>query len=248
MKEFFAVQLADLIIVGVVTALLLRFRRITLHPGWLTLLLFLYAAYFLALIFGANLLPLREWWPDLQWNWGGKLVAILLWVMILHGLRTWKPGFVVADAGFTLRQHPGSLKPALMMILFIVLFQLLLEYLSNDGSHTDTETLLFQLTMPGLDEEPMFRGVLLYIAGLALAGPRFAVLGARMNWAGLLLVLLFGLVHGIALQQGSWHVSPLVILVSGFQGLVLLWLRERTGSLVLPIVAHNLVNFAGMLL
>ncbi len=247
MTEFLIALLANITIVGVVAAALVQYRQIDIRLGWLALLLILFLAYFLALILGASLLPLRSWFPDLQWNWGGKLAAVLLWLAILRGLERWKTGFRAADAGFTLRQAPGSLKPVLVVTGLFLLLQVMLNLLMGDDARPDRETLLFQLLMPGLDEEPMFRGVLLYMAGLALAGKRFPVFGASMNWAGLLLVLLFGLVHGIAFQQGAWHISPLIVLITGFYGLVLLWLRERSGSLVMPILAHNLVNFVGQL-
>ncbi|WP_083494177.1 CPBP family glutamic-type intramembrane protease [Colwellia sp. MT41] len=38
------------------------------------------------------------------------------------------------------------------------------------------------------------------------------------------------------------------IVFSSVYGLVLLWLREKTGSLLFPIVAHNATVFLGQLL
>ena len=53
--------------------------------------------------------------------------------------------------------------------------------------------------------------------------------------------MLFGVVHGLGWDDGV-QVSVEAMLWAGVPGLVLVWLRERTGSLVLPVVAHDLAN------
>jgi len=91
-------------------------------------------------------------------------------------------------------------------------------------------------------------GVLLFCISLPIVSKRYSLASAPINIGGLLLVLLFGLVHGVMFSAGEWYFSFTSILLTGGYGFILLWLRERTGSLVFPILAHNSVNFVGQLI
>jgi membrane protease YdiL (CAAX protease family) len=57
-----------------------------------------------------------------------------------------------------------------------------------------------------------------------------------------LTVAIFGLVHGVTVQSGELAVNLWAIVGTGFMGFVLTWMRERTGSLVVPILFHNISN------
>src|SRR5690606_38722701 len=228
-------------IVATIILILKLLGKVEIRWKWLLLSLALFILYFLAIIIG---IPLEPIFGQLSWNWGGKLLAIFLWMFALIATLRLKPGFKMADAGFTFRQHQGSIKPTLIVIVVTLTFHLLLTY-ALGGSSYDTEELWFQGLMPGLDEEPMFRGILLYFLTLALISSRINLLGAHLNLAGLLLVIVFGLAHGLQFAGGAWNFSAVSILITGLYGFVLLWIRERTGSLVFPIVAHNAINFLG---
>ena len=247
MKDFLIAQLAVLLIFAVVIAILLRWRWLRIHGGWLSAFLLAFMTYFVVLSHGNAWLAFMPAASELGWNWGGKFASVLYWVLLLGLLLRLKPGFQPADAGITLRQRPGSLRPVLWAMAGFIILQVVLTLLFPNTGKVDAETLLFQALMPGLDEEPLFRGLLLYIASLALVGRVYHLLGARLNTAGLLLVMLFGLVHGIVYQGGEWRVSLLSIALTGFYGLVLLWMRERSGSLLMPIITHNAVNLTAFL-
>ena len=241
--------LADLIIVGVVIAILLRWRFIEIRFGWLGLLLLSLGLYAMMLIqVGNGWLSFIPGTERLHWNWGGKIAADLLWLVLLVLLLRLQPGFRAADAGFTLKLRPGSLKPVLRAAALLMGLQILIVLLFQEPREVDAEDLLFQALMPGLDEEPLFRGVLLYMATQALVGRRYRLFGAPLNAAGLLLVLLFGLVHGIAYTGDAWQVNLLMILFAGLYGLFLLWIRERSGSLLPSVLTHNAVNLVAFLL
>ncbi len=152
--------------------------------------------------------------------------------------------FSLADAGFTLKQAPNSLIPAIKMLLLLLAFRFVFSSLfgGDDGS-TDPEELLFLATMSGLDKEMLYRGVLLYVMSKAIISARYPIYRAQVNIAGILLVLLFALVNGLIWQQSHWHIFYISIVFSSVYGLALLWLREKTGSLLFPIVAHNATVF-----
>lgn len=209
---------------------------------WLVVALFFFAAYFAALNFLGDFIPVRDYFGALDWNWGGKIAGIATSIVLLIGL--WLIGRKPPrESGVTLKQDPGALLPALIATAVLVGASIGLEILFDDGVSTDPERLWFQATMPGLDEELHWRGVFLLAMNEAVRGGRLNVLGAPLSWGGLLTVLLFGLGHGVAVQDGEFGFSLLAIAVTGGFGLGLLWIRERTGSIVIPIIAHNLINF-----
>ncbi|MEM1036745.1 MAG: CPBP family intramembrane glutamic endopeptidase [Pseudomonadota bacterium] len=91
--------------------------------------------------------------------------------------------------------------------------------------------------MPGLEEEVFYRGALL--ASLSLAFPiRWTVFGAETTPAFLLNSLLFGMLHGFWMTSSGLGFTAGAVLFSTVSGLVFSWLRERTGSLLLPIYMH----------
>lgn len=245
MSEFFLSVSVHVGIIFIIVLILAKMKKVTINSKWGVVSIVLFFGYFVALFTGGEIIPIDKIFPDLSWNWGGKIAGVLLWILVLFLLIRFNSNFKAADAGFTLKQKSGSFKPAFIATMLFVMLQLMLTAILGDGPDYDIEELLFQATMPGLDEEPMFRGIILYTLSLAIISKHYHVLGAKINVAGLLLVVLFGLVHGIMYSSGEWHFSFITILITGAYGFILLWLRERTGSLIFPIVAHNLVNFSG---
>ncbi|GAB4524322.1 MAG: hypothetical protein Tsb0010_08280 [Parvularculaceae bacterium] len=230
-------------------ALLLAAARATeLRIGWLFAAILANAAYVALNFTGRDFIPLARWFGDLGWNWEGKIAAIggTLAAVILLRLLFRRASF--GTMGFRARQAPGSIAPALIATMIGVGSAIGLEILAADGRSLDPERLLYQATMPGLDEEPYYRGLLLGLMMLALPGRNEKqganILGARIGWAGLLVTLLFGLMHGVAVAEGALVVSWAAIAITGYLGFILLWIRMRTGSVLLPILAHNMMNFA----
>ena len=56
--------------------------------------------------------------------------------------------------------------------------------------------------------------------------------------------ILFGLGHGVAFQEGGFVANWPIVAITGFLGFGLNWIRERTGSVLLAILAHNVINVA----
>jgi hypothetical protein len=86
--------------------------------------------------------------------------------------------------------------------------------------------------MPGLAEELAFRGVLLAAADRAAPAAR-VVAGVPVTLGAAILTMAFVGLHGFG-------VGMLVSVLPG--ALLYLWLRLKTGSIIVPIVAHNLWN------
>jgi membrane protease YdiL (CAAX protease family) len=221
---------------GLIAALALRGR---VKWGWLAAALILMVVYDALLTRGYGHLPIRFWPSD--WNWEGKTLAVALSLAVASlPLMGWR------RSGLTLKQDRRGLHGALMLSgLLIALFLGLALYFPGQG--TDADTLAFQLTMPGLDEELFYRGVLLLMLNEAFGRP-VRVLGASMGWGALVSSVGFGLTHALGYSDGGFTFDPLLMGATGAPALLLVWLREKTGSLLAPVLLHNFGNSISLIL
>lgn len=177
-------------------------------------------------------------WIGGDWNWQGKLAALAA-TLALAAL----PVLGWRASGLTLRQ--AHLKgPLVVAALYGLLFVGLALAFPNEPA--DAETLAFQLTMPGLEEEAFYRGLLLLALDRAFTG-RVRFLGVDWSWGAALSCALFGLAHAFGVSKGEISFEPLVFALTAGPSLIAVWLRLRTGSLLLPVLMHNLGNAASLL-
>lgn len=207
-----------------------RFRPIMIGLGCTTV-------YWLALVLSGDLQNQIPFTAGLNWNWAGKVVAIATSLALVAAL----PMLSARGVGLTWRQRPGSLRPALLVVAAICALSLGAEALVHDGTDTSLERLLYQATMPGIDEELFMRGILLALMVQGF-GPSRERAGAPFGWAEWAVTFLFAAGHGLRVADGALAFDPLLFALTGTIGAGLAWLRQRTGSLVVPILAHNLVN------
>lgn len=220
---------------GLAGAILARGR---LRWGWLLAALVSMAAYDALLTRGFGLIPI-DFGPS-QWNWEGKVLAVVL-SLALASL----PWLGWKRAGLTLAQDRKGLPGALVVSgLLAALFLGLALYFPGEGF--DADSLAFQMTMPGLDEELFYRGVLLLMLNEAFGRP-IRVLGAPMGWGAIVSSVAFGLTHALGYADGGFSFDPMLMATTGFAALVLVWLKEKTGSLLLPALLHNYGNVVFML-
>ena len=232
-------------VVFVIAALLHVTRLARVDLGWLGFAIILHGLYVLAVNASLPFVDFERWFGELHWNWDGKLAAILLSLIMLIVISLVRKKVSFLDAGLTTRQTPGSVLPAAIITFLLVALTVGLEIIAADGADTSLERLLFQATMPGLDEEIYFRGVLLLAMSLSVRSAGVTLGGGLISWAGILVTILFGLGHSLFWQGGAMAFSGVFFGYTAILGFGLLWLRERTGSIVFPLVAHNLINFSG---
>lgn len=170
-----------------------------------------------------------------DWNWQGKGLALAATLLVATALPGgWR------GAGLTLRHAPGSVRSAAAVsALYAGFFLALALAFPNDAP--SPETVAFQLTMPGLEEEAFYRGVLLVVLGRAFLG-RKRLLGVDWGWGALLSCLLFGLAHAFGVTDTGIRFDPLTLALTAVPSLLGVWLVLRTGSLLLPVVLHNFGN------
>ena len=176
--------------------------------------------------------------PDLiggEWNWQGKLLALGATLAIAA-----LPSFGWRRSGLTLSQKPGSLKAAVPVAAHYCAFFVAIALAFPDGG-ADAERIAFQLTMPGLEEEPFYRGILLFALDRAFTG-RKRLLGVDWGWGAVLSCFLFGMAHAFGFSDGGFSFDSITMVLTAIPSFLAVWLRLRTGSVLLPIALHNFGN------
>ena len=164
-----------------------------------------------------------------DWNWSGHLLA-LAGMLVLAVVLVRRTGLSPPALGFA---RPSNLGAAVRVGAAALLLSYPLHLVTGGRTgEIPAATWLFVTTMPGLVEEVAFRGVLLAAAEQAAPAAR-VMAGVRVSLGAAILTAAFVGLHGFGVGM----------LVSVLPGAALyLWLRLRTGSVLLPIVAHNLWN------
>lgn len=175
------------------------------------------------------------------WNWQGKLLALgaTLFIAAL-------PAFGWANCGMRIVQQPGSLKAAIPVAVLYCVFFLALA-LAFPSEQENAEEIAFQLTMPGIEEELFYRGLLLLALERAFTG-RWRFAGVDWGWGALLSSALFGLAHAFSFSNGSFSFDAITMALTAIPALLAVWLRLRTGSLLLPVLLHNFGNSLSLLI
>ncbi|MHA6720676.1 CPBP family intramembrane glutamic endopeptidase, BDIM_20840 family [Sphingomonas sp. RS6] len=226
--------LALLLVLGVVLGCTDRKR---FSPRWLLI------AALLVAINDALLTRAYGSLPDLiggEWNWQGKLLALAATLAMAAS-----PAFGFRRTGLTITQESGSLKAALPVAALYCAFFAVTALAFPDG-RSSGEEIAFQLTMPGLEEEPFYRGILLFALDQAFTG-RKRMLGVDWGWGAVLSCFLFGMAHAFGFSRGSFSFDPMTMALTAIPSFIAVWLRLRTGSLLLPVLLHNFGNSFSLL-
>ncbi|MBQ5716130.1 MAG: CPBP family intramembrane metalloprotease, partial [Alistipes sp.] len=171
---------------------------------------------------------------DGSWNWDGKIYGIVCGIAIYFIFRRQLSN----NNFFTLKQDKVGLKSALKVAIAILSIAIL-GGVVNDREF-NIETLLFQISMPGIDEEIMCRGVMLGLMCSALRE------GGKPSRSPAIIIngIWFGLVHSLAFQNGEVAFSVGSFIATGIVGYALAYITIKTRSILIPMLTHNLCNFA----
>jgi len=182
--------------------------------------------------------------PDLiggGWNWQGKALALVATLLVAA-----LPAVGWRASGLTPRLSTERLGVALLGTVAYLGFFLAIA-LAFPGEPADAETIAFQLTMPGFEEEPFYRGLLLLVLGQAFVG-RWRFLGADWHWGAVLSCMLFGLAHAFGYSDGAFGFDAVTMALTALPSFIAVWLVLLTRSVLLPVVLHNFGNAVTLLI
>jgi uncharacterized protein len=175
----------------------------------------------------------------LQWNWIGKLACVCVLAIFVALL----PATLRRSSGIFNLPVRGSGRAILICSLLCASIGGLAA--GAPGDTADAETVAYQLLMPSLAEEPVFRGVLPALLCAALGSP-WRLGGASLGWWWVISALLFGLGHALTWSsQDALRFEPIPLVVTGVIGLFFGWLAARCGSVWPSVLCHSLVNATG---
>jgi hypothetical protein len=174
--------------------------------------------------------------PGTHWNWSGKVMSIAFCCLVL-ACSPW----LRQNVGLRWHQSKGSLLFSLICLFAFLGDSIMLGF--NEGPVSfPLETLLFQVFVPSIDEELVFRGI-----GLALLERAYgqSPMSCRFRYgmAAFSTSLAFGLVHGIqGLNHGGVTFLYFPFLVTFVTGSLFALIRTRSGSLLWPMLCHTAIN------
>jgi membrane protease YdiL (CAAX protease family) len=205
--------------------------------GWLILATLVHAAYtaatHLTLPPEARVLP-----PEADWlsRLAGIAVGVGLIVLMLRRHRLLMP----RELGLTVKPAPGSLPWTLGGIVLLVALGVVADGFAPLGAETPSlPAVAYHLTLPGLAEEPLYRGLLLALLAAAM-GKR----PAAIFWAAVMTNLIFALDHGLFWHEGRIGFNLVTFATTGLAGTILTAIRLRSGSLLPAVIGHNLMGLA----
>jgi membrane protease YdiL (CAAX protease family) len=174
----------------------------------------------------------------LHWNWEGKILSTILCLAFIILL---KKKFRDIDFGLTLKQKKNSIKSILIVFgVFLIIESVAFHFFWGKRSVT-LEEHLFQLTMPGLSEEIAYRGLFLGILNEIFRKTK-TVLGANLGYGSIVVTILFAFSHGFTIDKGMNIELNLTSMIIPLISIMFIWMKSRSGSLLSPILTHNVSN------
>jgi hypothetical protein len=198
---------------------------------------------FLAVFFLGCLLLVRleTTWAFLRSPWQAMLLEAVFALGVILLTRS------ASSCGLTLKIDRQAWRDAAVVTLLLLLFVLIrnnflrLMGLAHREGIPGLEFLLYQATLPGIAEELAYRGVIQSQLN-GIFGRPWKVFKACLGWGFVITAVIFWAIHAFLIEGLSLSFYWQTLTMQMVAGLVFGWLRERSGSLVPGILAHNLVN------
>ncbi len=134
-----------------------------------------------------------------------------------------------------------------LIIVIIFLAQIVITTVMTSTFETkekwDINTILFQLTAPGISEEIAYRGIMLGLL-FKILKPNIIIFKNNFgNPAILITAILFGFAHGLHLTNSygiEFNMFSFFFTLS--YGIFWGWLTIRSGSILLAMISHSLAD------
>jgi len=200
--------------------------------------------WFLAAMVAYGLYALAGYWtlpggvdalpPEARWL--SRLAQLATGAVLIALLWRRSPELSAERLGLTLHQAPGSLPWSVAGLVALILLGLLPGGMEGAAAPPGPSGWLYHLTLPGIEEELMYRGLLLSLFAAALGGARV--------WAAIMATLVFALAHGVTPGAEGIGLNFVMLGYTLVVGAILAAMRLRGGSLLLPALGHNLIGLA----
>ncbi|MBU6452005.1 MAG: CPBP family intramembrane metalloprotease [Cyanobacteria bacterium REEB67] len=176
-----------------------------------------------------------------NWNWVGKVIESL-WPLLVAAIFRLPSELT----GSKWPERAESYLTAGLLGLGLACFHIyyFLQGQMVSPSRNGLESILFQLTMPGLGEEIFYRGLLLAVLDKCLARP-WKFFGVNIGWGCLISSGLFVATHVIVFDSDlkfSLCPDPFFYFFVAVIAMSMGYLRYKSDSVVPCIIAHNSVN------
>ena len=174
-----------------------------------------------------------------RWNWSGKVYAILSSILFLLIYRKFK----LKDYFITYKQDRKFLKTGILIVIVLFTIHLVMNYFFSSSNSIHLETVWYQATMPGLDEELAYRGIML---GLLVQSLKSKILFQNYNLGNPAIIItsiLFGLAHGLSISSSYDIIFKLIPFLRTMAiGILWAWITIKSGSILFSLLSHNLGN------
>jgi membrane protease YdiL (CAAX protease family) len=205
------------------------------------LLLLLFSFFFIMMQFFLRL-PINA--PELDiiegsWNWSGKIYATTASLIFYFSTK-----HLFQHHQYLKIQQSLNSRKKVRLIFFIILLYAIAEGLFFYNKNFNGETLLFQATLPGIEEELAYRAIMLGLLSTLLVD-KFKIFKFYIHSPTIWIIgILFGLIHALKLNT-DWSLSfnGIYFIKTFVLGVIWNWMTLKTKSILLPIVSHNLANF-----
>ena len=200
--------------------------------------LFLIAGLFILDIIWFNL-PV-DVFKNSVWTWQATIIGTLWNLFFIYYLSR----IPAKEFGLTTSMKTGSVKPIIMMTMVWAPALFFIFYFFYGHRVPTWEAFFYNLTMPGISEELLYRGIFLTILNRIFT-VRWKFLKADIGWGLIIVTVLYALVNAVRLRDiASFQVTfdSIIFLFTIFSGFIFGYVKEKTGNLFASMACHNLWN------
>jgi membrane protease YdiL (CAAX protease family) len=235
MTKIIAENLLKLIIVAPIIIFTLKNKKLeTLKVLGAFVIFFLINQISINLPFISSELQIYNW--NSNWNWVGKIYTIIGSILFLILYRK----YPLKDYFLTFKQENKFFKKGVLIIISLLILRTTQMFLAPTKV-LNWETLFYQFSMPGIDEEIAYRGIMLGLLTKILKSKNLI-----LNSSVWITAILFGFAHGLSLTTEftiAFNIQPFLITL--IYGLIWGWITIKSGSILLALISHNLGNGIG---
>jgi membrane protease YdiL (CAAX protease family) len=173
-----------------------------------------------------------------KWNWSGKIFTTIGSLIFYYYFKD----LFYPNNFITTKQEKKSIRFSIILATVLLLIAIIEGFIFYNVKW-NIETIFFQATLPGIDEEIAYRGIMLGILSTVLIKETKLFNKFKLNPAIWIVGILFGLIHALKLNKEFTVSFDMLYFIQTFVfGVIWSWMTVKSKSILLPMLSHNLVN------